>query len=72
MQNKDLNILVTLPAEARHRRRIEAACPGGNFRYVRQEALTPEDVADVIALLAEPGTRFLTGQIIGIDGGLVI
>ena len=33
---------------------------------------TPEDVADVIALLAEPETRFLTGQIIGIDGGLVI
>lgn len=51
MQNKDLNILVTLPAEARHRRRIEAACPGGNFRYVRQEALTPEDVADADVIL---------------------
>ena len=33
---------------------------------------TPEDVADVIALLAETGTRFVTGQIIGIDGGLII
>ena len=33
---------------------------------------TAEDVADVIALLAEEGTRFLTGQIIGIDGGLMI
>lgn len=32
----------------------------------------PEDVADVIALLAEAGTRFVTGQIIGIDGGLII
>lgn len=33
---------------------------------------TPQDVAEVIALLAEPGTRFLTGQIVGVDGGLVI
>ena len=33
---------------------------------------TPEDVAEVIALLAEPGAGFVTGQIIGIDGGLVI
>ena len=33
---------------------------------------TPEDVAEVIALLSEPGTGFLTGQIIGVDGGLVI
>lgn len=32
----------------------------------------PEDVADVIALLAEAGTRFVTGQVIGIDGGLII
>ena len=32
----------------------------------------PEDVADMIALLAEPGARFVTGQVIGIDGGLVI
>lgn len=31
-----------------------------------------QDVADVIALLADPQTRFLTGQIIGVDGGLVI
>lgn len=33
---------------------------------------TPEDVADMIALLAEPGARFVTGQVLGIDGGLVI
>ena len=33
---------------------------------------TPEDVAGVIALLAEPGADFLTGQILGVDGGLVI
>ena len=33
---------------------------------------TPEDVAEVIALLAEPGMGFVTGQIVGIDGGLII
>lgn len=33
---------------------------------------TPEDVANVIALLAEPGAGFITGQVIGVDGGLVI
>lgn len=33
---------------------------------------TPEDVAGVIALLAEPGAGFLTGQVLGVDGGLVI
>ena len=32
----------------------------------------PEDVAEMIALLAEPGARFVTGQVLGIDGGLVI
>ena len=33
---------------------------------------TPEDVAEMIALLADPGAGFVTGQILGIDGGLVI
>ncbi len=33
---------------------------------------TPEDVAGVTAMLAEPGAGFVTGQILGIDGGLVI
>lgn len=32
----------------------------------------PQDVADVIALLAEDGAQFVTGQVIGVDGGLVI
>lgn len=31
-----------------------------------------EDVANVIALLAEENTSFLTGQIVGVDGGLII
>ena len=33
---------------------------------------TPQDVAEMIALLAEDGARFVTGQVIGVDGGLVI
>ena len=33
---------------------------------------TPEDVAEVIALLAEPGMGFVTGQVLGIDGGLIL
>jgi NAD(P)-dependent dehydrogenase (short-subunit alcohol dehydrogenase family) len=36
--------------------------PGGRLT-------TAEDVADVIALLCEPGTRWMTGNVIGVDGG---
>lgn len=30
---------------------------------------TPEDVAEAMAVLAEPGTYWMTGNVIGIDGG---
>ena len=30
---------------------------------------TPEDVASAIAVLVEPGTHWLTGNVIGVDGG---
>lgn len=33
---------------------------------------TPQDVANVIALLAGEDTSFLTGQVVGVDGGLLI
>jgi NAD(P)-dependent dehydrogenase (short-subunit alcohol dehydrogenase family) len=32
----------------------------------------PEDVADVICFLASPAARYLTGQSINVDGGLVM
>ena len=33
---------------------------------------TPEDVADAIALLASEGARYITGQVLNVDGGLIL
>jgi len=33
---------------------------------------TPEDIADVAVFLASPWARFVTGQVIGVDGGLTL
>jgi NAD(P)-dependent dehydrogenase (short-subunit alcohol dehydrogenase family) len=33
---------------------------------------TPEDVADAIVLLAHEGARYITGQILNVDGGLIL
>jgi 3-oxoacyl-[acyl-carrier protein] reductase len=33
---------------------------------------TPEDVADVVVFLASDLSRYVTGQVIGVDGGMVI
>ena len=32
----------------------------------------PEDVADVVCFLASPAARYLTGQSINVDGGIVM
>jgi 3-oxoacyl-[acyl-carrier protein] reductase len=33
---------------------------------------TPEDIADVIAFLASNGARYMTGQVLVVDGGLLV
>jgi 3-oxoacyl-[acyl-carrier protein] reductase len=30
----------------------------------------PEDVASVVAFLASPASRYVTGQVIGVNGGM--
>jgi 3-oxoacyl-[acyl-carrier protein] reductase len=32
---------------------------------------TPEDVADVVVFLASDGARYITGQVLNVDGGFV-
>jgi 3-oxoacyl-[acyl-carrier protein] reductase len=33
---------------------------------------TPEDVSSLVAFLASPASRYITGQVIGVNGGLYI
>lgn len=51
-----------LPAEIKAR--VLDAIPAGRFG-------TPEDVADVVAFLASDASRYITGQVLNVDGGFV-
>lgn len=57
------DLLATLDEDARARR--VAATPLGRLG-------TPQDVSDVVAFLLSDGARYVTGQTIGVDGGLVL
>ena len=45
------NILVTVPANERHRELIESACPGGRFSYIPAKELTKDDLRDKEVIL---------------------
>jgi 3-oxoacyl-[acyl-carrier protein] reductase len=57
----ETEILTGLPAELLERARQAAAIP---------RLGTPEDVAAAVLYLASPGASYVTGQVLGIDGGL--
>lgn len=50
--------------ETVHRQRIESIAMG--------RVGTPEDVADVVLFLLSSFSRYVTGQVIGVDGGMLI
>ncbi|MGH7473204.1 MAG: SDR family oxidoreductase, partial [Candidatus Methylomirabilales bacterium] len=48
-----------------HEQMIEVAKERNPF----QRLTTPADVADAIVALSRPGTHWMTGNVIGVDGG---
>ena len=47
------------------------ACLGVDA-VLRARLGTPEEVAETICFLAGPESRFVTGQVLGVNGGMVI
>ncbi|MDB5073955.1 MAG: 3-oxoacyl-(acyl-carrier-protein) reductase [Chloroflexi bacterium] len=56
------DITEDLPAELKAK--VLEAIPAGRFGE-------PEDVADVVAFLASDSSRYITGQVLNVDGGFV-
>jgi NAD(P)-dependent dehydrogenase (short-subunit alcohol dehydrogenase family) len=48
---------------------VEAMLDAQRRRHPAGRLTTPEDVAECVALLARPGARWLTGDVLGVDGG---
>jgi len=60
---------------------IETDMTGGLKEEARNEVLKqiplnsfgrPEDIADVVLFLAGPAARYITGQVLAVDGGMVM
>jgi NAD(P)-dependent dehydrogenase (short-subunit alcohol dehydrogenase family) len=41
----------------------------GNNQHIKREG-TPEEVAETILFMCSPGASYITGQLIGVDGGI--
>jgi 3-oxoacyl-[acyl-carrier protein] reductase len=55
---------------------VNGVAPAGLHASAEQVPLrrvgTPEDIADFIVLLASDGARFMTGQMLSVDGGMSV
>ena len=59
----DTDMIRAIPPET-HQQRLDSIAMG--------RIGTPEDVADVALFLASDLSRYVTGQVIGVDGGMLV